>query len=628
MDESQKTEPLVRYDLIAGAILIALLAAAKTYSYLLFHSLAEIFSIVVAGSIFITAWTSRRQIDNHAVLFLGTAYLFVGFIDLLHTLAYRGMGVFPAGGTNLPTQLWIAGRFLESAALVIAPFFAARRIRESVLLPILGIITGLLLASILYWNLFPVCFVEGKGLTLFKVRSEYLICALLAGSGVGLAVQRRFFDSNVLSYLLLSVLSTIASELVFTLYAGPYDFYNASGHFLKIISFYFIYRSIFETSVRQPSKILFRGLSQSAEAYREERDRLYSILDSMADAVCIVNADYGIEYVNPAMEKEYGAQWKNLRCHQYTVGIEHPCASCKRNQVLAGSRQRHVLKTNQGKAYDVIETPLHNHDGSVSNLKIYRDVTEIERTQERLRAALDQQQRQAAELAQINEELESFSYSASHDLRNPLRVIAGFSEVLIQDFAQNLNEEGRDCLNRIQSATMRMDQLIQDLLNLARVSRHQLEPKALDLSAMARVCADELCKTQPGRKVSFRIQENMLHHVDGRLIRQVVENLMANAWKFSSRQTEAKIEFGRTEHDCRFIYFVRDNGAGFNPAAAARLFTPFVRLHTQSEFPGTGIGLAIVKRIVERHGGSVWAEGAVGQGATIHFALPKQISPK
>jgi hypothetical protein len=240
----------------------------------------------------------------------------------------------------------------------------------------------------------------------------------------------------------------------------------------------------------------------------------------------------------------------------------------------------------------------------------------------RLNAELEERVRQrTAQLEAANHELESFSYSVSHDLRAPLRSIDGFSQALLEDCGDRLDEKGKDYLQRVRAATQRMGQLIDDLLNLSRITRSEIRRERVDLSALARGIVAELQQREPGRDVTVTIADGLVVEGDSRLLRVVLENLLGNAWKFTSRQPKAAIEFGKTMTDGLPTFFVRDNGAGFDMTYVRKLFGAFQRLHTQRDFPGSGIGLATVQRIIQRHGGRVWAEGAVGQGATIWFRL-------
>jgi two-component system NtrC family sensor kinase len=226
------------------------------------------------------------------------------------------------------------------------------------------------------------------------------------------------------------------------------------------------------------------------------------------------------------------------------------------------------------------------------------------------------------ELERKNQELGAFSYSISHDLRAPLRRIDGFSKALLEDYSNSLDERGQHYLHRISAGVQRMGELIDDLLQLSRVGRAELRPGPVDLSALAQKVATELQRGDPGRKARFQILEGTVVDADRGLIEAVLENLLGNAWKFTAAASEAIIEFGVEKRDGAPAYFVRDNGVGFDMADARKLFAPFQRLHSEAQFPGTGIGLATVLRIVDRHGGRVWAESALNLGATFYWTLP------
>jgi signal transduction histidine kinase len=224
-------------------------------------------------------------------------------------------------------------------------------------------------------------------------------------------------------------------------------------------------------------------------------------------------------------------------------------------------------------------------------------------------------------LAHTNQELEAFSYSVSHDLRAPLRHVNGFASALVEDYGSNLDETARAYLSRINVAIEEMAQLIDDLLRLSRLTRGEIKAAKLNLSAMVREICEALRASDAQRKVEFVIEENVEVTGDQGLIRAAFENLLSNAWKYSGKTENAVIEFGTQTGQNGKVYFVRDNGAGFNMQYAKKLFTPFQRLHRAEEFPGNGIGLATVRRIVGRHGGSTWAESEVGKGATFYFTL-------
>jgi len=221
----------------------------------------------------------------------------------------------------------------------------------------------------------------------------------------------------------------------------------------------------------------------------------------------------------------------------------------------------------------------------------------------------------------LNEELEAFSYSVSHDLRGPLRSMDGFSLVLLEDYGDKLDGEGKDALERIRAASQRMGRLIDDLLRLSQVTRAGLHMTRVDLSAIARDIANAIAQDEPDRSVEWSIEAGLSVHADAALMRIAMQNLLQNAWKFTGKTDNPVIRVGRLERDATTVYFVADNGAGFDMAHAAGLFGAFQRLHHAGDFPGAGIGLAIVQRIIRRHGGEIWAEAQEDKGATFFFRL-------
>ncbi len=246
---------------------------------------------------------------------------------------------------------------------------------------------------------------------------------------------------------------------------------------------------------------------------------------------------------------------------------------------------------------------------------------ELEETNKGLIALNLELEQRNTELAAVNKELEAFSYSVSHDLRAPLRSMDGFSQALLEDYTGKLDKQGKNYLHRVRSAAQRMAELIDDLLALSRVTRREMKHGTVNLSALARIVAAELQQGQPERQVELVIAEGLNVNGDETLLRLVLENLLGNAWKFTSKQPKARIEFGVAQYDGKPAYYIRDDGIGFDMAYVGKLFAPFQRLHSADEFPGTGIGLATAQRIINRHGGRVWAEGAVEKGATFYFTL-------
>jgi len=285
--------------------------------------------------------------------------------------------------------------------------------------------------------------------------------------------------------------------------------------------------------------------------------------------------------------------------------------------------ERQLAEDTIRQARDNLEKRVQERTGKLaaSNAELIREVAERKRAEDDIRNLNSQLVQRSAQLEASNKELEAFSYSVSHDLRAPLRGIDGFSQAVLEDYDEKLDESGRSYLQRVRAASQRMSQLIDAMLNLARLTRAEIHTKTFDMSAIVHSILEDLQKMDPEREVECVVANNLLATADPQLIRAVLENLLGNAWKFTRLQPNPRIEFGHGQYKGQAAYFVKDNGAGFDMTYAHKLFGTFQRLHAYTEFPGVGVGLATVHRIIQRHGGQIWAEGTVNEGAIFHFTL-------
>jgi PAS domain S-box-containing protein len=366
----------------------------------------------------------------------------------------------------------------------------------------------------------------------------------------------------------------------------------------------------------------------SSYEHQEIEERLRAVMEAALDAIVMMDHEGRITEFNPAAEQMFGytraeVMGKSLAemlipvslRSQHVRGLEHYLASGEAR--VLGRRVELPAMRKDGIEFPAEVAIVRIRSGGPPVFAGYiRDITERRRAAE---SEMLRREKEAAEAA--NAELEAFSYSVAHDLRAPLRAIAGYSAALHEDHSDSFSDDAKHQLERIVAAGVRMGEIIDSLLSLARVARTPVQRQTVDLSVLAAGIVDQLRTTEPGRRVELVVPDPLVVRGDPQLLRVLLENLLSNAWKFTRKQPRPRIELGTTLVDARRAYFVRDNGAGFNMEYAAKLFTPFQRLHSAEQFEGTGVGLATVQRIVTRHGGRVWAEGSESQGATFYFTL-------
>jgi PAS domain S-box-containing protein len=462
--------------------------------------------------------------------------------------------------------------------------------------------------------------------TLLSVQSLSLVLLTL---GIGLAFSRIRLSGWVLGWILLTgalLLQGFRSMLSYLSEHGGLDsaMYTVAndwmglGFSLLIVASMYMMREVFA-------------------AHRLADEALSIVSATASDAIIMMDKLGTIAVWNEAAQRIFGysaeeAQGKRLSelivPERYRSDFEHgfnPPGSAARRPVTGKPMELAGLRKDGTEIITEYSLSRLSIDGICHVIYIVRDITERKRGEDEihwLNQSLEHKvMERTRELKRSNEELEAFSNSVARDLRTPLRSINGFSAILTAEYAGGLDARAQDYLQRIRAATSRMGEVMDDLQALAYASRTELQQREVDLSAMAREVAASLRETAPERGVDFVIESGIRANADPGLIRIALDNLLGNAWKFTSKREHASIEFGRTISGGKPAYFLRDNGIGFDPAFSGKMFGQFQRLHSDTEYEGTGIGLAIVARVIRRHEGQIWAEGAIEQGATFYFTL-------
>jgi|GEM_PF-2202655 len=665
------------FSLLWLVAVLVVLYIAYSYNFLLFHTLIEMATVCIAFAVFVIVWNSRKYLRNNYILFLGIAYLFVAGIDLLHTLTYEGMNIFEGYGTNLATQLWIGGRYMESASLLLAPLFIKRKFNHRIMFAGFGAVTILFLLSIFQWDIFPVCFDPETGLTTFKRLSEFAIIGILVAALVPLLGEQRDLAPSIPRWIGLSIVFTIGSELFFVMYESPFDAANAAGHFFKLISFYFIYKALIETGLQDPQSVTFGHFKQREQQLWQDRTELQSklyrrdkelrnaimelaeqthsrldaeeelaesemkyrtLVENIPGIAYIESADKPgqILYVSPQVKEILGYSIEEFKIElEFRGQLIHPDDRDRVKKQFNDSRRKQKTFVCEYRivAKDGKTVWLRDEDVVVRNqagkLLFYQGTMYNITIQKAAQAALDQHRyelekrvnERTSELEQSNKDLESFAYSVSHDLRSPLRAIEGFSRILLEEHSDQLDDEAGRLLNIICKNTERMNQLIDGILNLSRHGRRQIKHLPIDMEKLARQVANEVCAIHNEKKYDIKINPLPKAVGDPSMVREVLVNLISNAAKFSNGQKNPKIEVGAEGKNGQNVYFVKDNGIGFDMQYYDKLFGVFNRLHSNKDFQGSGIGLANVQKIIQRHKGQVWAESKLNQGSAFYFTL-------
>jgi PAS domain S-box-containing protein len=665
---SNKVSFMIYKTSIFFVLVLPVLYFISRYNYNLFHSFADGVSIVIAACVFTIIWNARRIIDNDYFLYVGIAFLFFAFMDLMHLLGNKGMGVFPEYG-NLGPTLYIATRYVLSISLMIAPLFINRKLNTTVMFAVYSLVTLSILLSIFYWQIFPVCIVEGGGLTSFKVVSDYVICLILLGAIGLLLLNRRSFDSRVLRIIVSSIILSIATGLAFTLYADPFGIMNMIGHLFQVASFYLVYLAFIETSLTKPQDILYQKLKQNEErlaknvkqldyanielkkeiaerkvaeeALRESENRYAMTVAAVNDGLWDWNVQAGSAVFSPLYysllgydDREFSASYASWRLlvHleditrieqelQNSIGNGRGFSIDLRMKMKSGewlwvcTRGKAVEWDNEGKALRLV--------GTLS------DITDRKRIDaERARLEAENQQLQKAE------SLGRMAGAIAHYFNNQLGVVMGNLELVPMDLSGN--GAIREYLTEAIQAARRSSEMSGLMLTYLGQNTGKNEP--LDVSEL---CRQKLAMLKYAMPEGITLETDLLSsglvvRANAKEMKQVLTHLITNGWEsighsvvtvtLTTRIVSASqipkshlVPIGwKPETDVFACIEVGDTGCGIAEEDLDKIFDPFFT----TKFTGRGLGLAVVLGIVKTWGGAIGVETKKNQGSIFRVFLP------
>ena len=617
--------------LIVTAALLGGLVTLGAWNYVVFHTVIELFSIGVAMGLFMIAWNVRQRMDNDFLLFIALAYAAVAGLDVVHTLAYQGMGAMPGLTADPPTQLWIAARYLQSLSLLAAPLRLTRRLPLKTALVGMAVIDALVLLSIFrpwpWLPAFPECHLGVRGLTPFKVVSEYIISGILLAAVGVLWWRRSRLDKALFMTMVVALFVTMASEIAFTSYVRVTEASNMIGHLLKAVAMYLTYKALIEAGLKRPFDVLFHSLSDSERRFRTL---------TMATFEGIAISEYGrVVDCNDQLARMLGYTPQEV-VGQETASFIHPDDRGRVVSVMGSGRESQLEIRLVHKDGSMIVVEVHGQTtgdpSRPTRFTAVRDVTQRKAAEEALVAAKISAEEAKAVAESANKAKDHFLAALSHELRTPLTPVLIAVESI--EMKSKLSPEVREDLAMVHRNLELEVRLIDDLLDLNRVvhGKIELHVKRLDLHSKLKNVMD-ICRgdiQSKGLRVDLDLSAAS-HFVDGDggRMQQVFWNLLKNAIKFTPQAGTITVGT-RNPRPGSIRVEVADSGVGMEPETIQRLFVPFEQggREVTKHFGGLGLGLAICRNLIELHGGSISAHSAgKGQGSRFVVQLLTVLAP-
>lgn len=601
-------------------LLVLIFQISVKQNFLLFHTIVELSAIVIAFAVFIVTWNTRKIIDNNYLYFVGMAYIFIGTLDLLHTITYPGLNIIP-GTIFYTNQFWIATRFLEALTFIMGFWFLKRKkvLNGDITILTYCMVTILLTLSILYWKIFPVCYVEGTGQTSFKITAEYVIIAMLFLAGCLLYSSRNSFSASVFRFLMLSLFFAILSEFCFTLYVSIFSLPTEIGHYAKLISFFLIYKANVETGFTKPTELIFKDLKDNEEKYR-------TLTENLPELIFRFDRSFRCLYTNYALE-----QFLALKHDSYTgmklshLGFPASFEHLLIKMLIAVKQTRVTQETNfdlnegnYANSFSIQVIPeygLEDHEGTY--LVICYDITDLRITERRL--------------LELNHTKDKFFSIIAHDLRNPFTSLISFSELIYKNVGRLSPEKIENLALRMNDSAKQAHILLENLLHWSKMQTGVLKPdlQELDVVELLNEIKHISSSTAVAKGIEIRVEELPSAKIvaDKQMMNTILRNIIANAIKFS--YANGCVVLKAADHQHEVLFSVMDSGIGIEKKNLDLLFktdSSFSTPGTQNEI-GTGLGLRLCREFVEISGGSIWLESEPGLGTTIYFTIPAQTEP-
>jgi signal transduction histidine kinase len=601
-DLSFNMKPIL-IDYIIFISLLFLIYLSSLYSFLLFHTIAELSAIIISIGIFVVGWNSKAYLKTSFFLIIGISFLFVGIIDLVHTLAYEGMNIFIGYTSNLPASLWIIARYWQAISFLLALILYKKNIDINYLI-IFSIIFLIILLELIFQGLFPVCYIEEfEQLTPFKVISEYIIDSIFVISLIWMYLRRKEFDTKVSTYIIISIIFMIISEFTFTIYTDVYGIANLIGHLFKIIAFYHMYKAIIKTGIKEPYDLLFRKLKLSEKELKIKADRLEDM------------ASFPLENPNPVLRVNESLIMTANKASQEIFNIEE-------GNSIPITLQHYVDEcfsySKNMETEITIGDAVYTFFFMINEAKRYVNIYGLNIT-ERIKA---------------KQQLERFVATVSHELRNPISVL-----VTSTDFLDNHPEElTADIIEKLKEGMKKniylLKDLVDDILMLSRIDDKKItleweEVKLFDIIQEILLLMEPIGNR---KNVTFKvnIDPNISMYGDSKRLDQIFRIFIDNAIKYSAKDSKVMIEavdsyrghLNKRDID-GVLFIIEDTGIGISEDDIPHLFERFFRSNKVSDIPGTGLGLSIAKELIELHDGSVDVESKLMKGTKISIFLPK-----